>query len=66
MVIKQVGLSKLAYHFMGGFVGSLPTITALAALSVALSIVVNSLTGATWAPATFLVEITIVQRWFIP
>jgi glutamine synthetase len=48
------GLSKLAYHFMGGLLAHAPAITALAAPSVnsyKRLVVGQSLTGATWAPA---------------
>ena len=48
------GLSKLAYHFMGGLLAHAPAICALAAPSVnsyKRLVVGQSLTGATWAPA---------------
>ncbi len=48
------GLSKLAYHFMGGILAHAPALTALAAPSVnsyKRLVVGRSLTGATWAPA---------------
>lgn len=48
------GLSKLAYHFMGGILAHAPAITALACPTVNSykRLVVNqSLTGSTWAPA---------------
>ena len=48
------GLSKLAYHFMGGLLEHAPAITALAAPTVnsyKRLVVGQSLTGATWAPA---------------
>ncbi len=48
------GLSKLAYHFMGGLLEHAPAITALACPTVnsyKRLVVGQSLTGATWAPA---------------
>lgn len=48
------GLSKLAYHFLGGLLAHAPAICALAAPSVnsyKRLVVGQSLTGATWAPA---------------
>lgn len=48
------GLSKLAYHFLGGLLTHAPAICALAAPSVnsyKRLVVGQSLTGATWAPA---------------
>ena len=48
------GLSKLAYHFMGGLLAHAPAICALAAPTVnsyKRLVVGQSLTGATWAPA---------------
>lgn len=48
------GLSKLAYHFMGGILAHAPALTALAAPTVnsyKRLVVGRSLTGATWAPA---------------
>ncbi|MFA6041646.1 MAG: type III glutamate--ammonia ligase [Methylophilus sp.] len=48
------GLSKLAYHFMGGLLAHAPALTALAAPTVnsyKRLVVGQSLTGATWAPA---------------
>lgn len=48
------GLSKLAYHFMGGVLAHAPAITALACPTVnsyKRLVVGQSLTGATWAPA---------------
>lgn len=48
------GLSKLAYHFMGGLLAHAPALTALAAPTVnsyKRLVVGRSLSGATWAPA---------------
>lgn len=48
------GLSKLAYHFLGGLLTHAPAICALAAPTVnsyKRLVVGQSLTGATWAPA---------------
>jgi len=48
------GLSKLAYHFLGGILAHAPALTALAAPTVnsyKRLVVGRSLTGATWAPA---------------
>ena len=48
------GLSKIAYHFMGGLLAHAPAICALAAPTVnsyKRLVVGQSLTGATWAPA---------------
>ncbi|OIQ96713.1 glutamine synthetase 3 [mine drainage metagenome] len=48
------GLSKLAYHFMGGVLAHAPAITALACPTVnsyKRLVVSQSLTGSTWAPA---------------
>ncbi|MFM9912889.1 MAG: type III glutamate--ammonia ligase [Methylophilaceae bacterium] len=48
------GLSKLAYHFMGGILAHAPALCALAAPTVnsyKRLVVGRSLTGATWAPA---------------
>ncbi len=48
------GLSKLAYHFLGGLLAHAPAICALAAPTVnsyKRLVVGQSLTGATWAPA---------------
>jgi glutamine synthetase len=49
-----LGLSKLAYHFMGGILAHAPALCALAAPTVnsyKRLVVGRSLTGATWAPA---------------
>ncbi len=49
-----LGLSKLAYHFLGGILAHAPALCALAAPSVnsyKRLVVGKSLTGATWAPA---------------
>ena len=48
------GLSKLAYHFMGGILAHAPAITALACPTInsyKRLVVSQSLTGSTWAPA---------------
>ncbi len=48
------GLSKLAYHFMGGLLEHAPALTALAAPTVnsyKRLVVSRSITGSTWAPA---------------
>ena len=48
------GLSKLAYHFMGGILAHAPAITALTCPTVnsyKRLVVSQSLTGSTWAPA---------------
>jgi len=48
------GLSKLAYHFLGGVLAHAPALAALAAPTVnsyKRLVVGRSLTGATWAPA---------------
>ncbi len=48
------GLSKLAYHFMGGVLEHAPAITALACPTInsyKRLVVSQSLTGSTWAPA---------------
>ena len=49
-----LGLSKLAYHFLGGILAHAPALCALAAPTVnsyKRLVVGKSLTGATWAPA---------------
>ena len=51
---KDMGLSDLAYKFLGGLVAHAPALTALAAPSVnsyKRLVVGRSLSGATWAPA---------------
>ncbi len=51
---RQLGLSKLAYHFLGGLLAHAPAITAICAPTVnsyKRLVVGRSLTGATWAPA---------------
>jgi glutamine synthetase len=48
------GLSKLAYHFMGGVLAHAPAITALACPTInsyKRLVVSQSVTGSTWAPA---------------
>lgn len=48
------GLSKLAYHFLGGILAHAPALTALAAPTInsyKRLVVGRSLSGATWAPA---------------
>jgi glutamine synthetase len=51
---RQLGLSKLAYHFLGGLLKHAPALTALCAPCVnsyKRLVVGRSLSGATWAPA---------------
>lgn len=51
---RGLGLSKLAYHFLGGLLAHAPALTALLAPSVnsyKRLVVGESLSGATWAPA---------------
>lgn len=51
---KQLGLSSLAYHFLGGLLRHAPALAALVAPSVnsyKRLVVGRSLSGATWAPA---------------
>jgi glutamine synthetase len=51
---RELGLSKLAYQFLGGLVAHAPALTALAAPSVnsyKRLVVGRSFSGATWAPA---------------
>jgi len=51
---RGLGLSKLAYHFLGGVLAHAPALTALLAPSVnsyKRLVVGESLSGATWAPA---------------
>jgi glutamine synthetase len=51
---RQLGLSKLAYQFLGGLLAHAPAITAICAPTVnsyKRLVVGRSLTGATWAPA---------------
>ncbi len=51
---RKLGLSKLAYHFLGGLLAHAPALTALLAPSVnsyKRLVVGESLSGATWAPA---------------
>jgi len=51
---RGLGLSKLAYHFLGGLLAHAPALTALCAPSVnsyKRLVVGRSLSGATWAPA---------------
>ena len=51
---RQLGLSKLAYHFLGGLLAHAAAITAICAPTVnsyKRLVVGRSLTGATWAPA---------------
>ena len=51
---NQLGLSELAYHFLGGLLAHAPALTALVAPSVnsyKRLVVGRSLSGATWAPA---------------
>ena len=51
---RNLGLSKLAYHFLGGLLAHAPALTALMAPSVnsyKRLVVGRALSGATWAPA---------------
>ncbi len=51
---RQLGLSQLAYHFLGGLLTHAPALAALCAPSVnsyKRLVVGRSLSGATWAPA---------------
>jgi len=51
---RKLGLSKLAYHFLGGLLEHAPALTALVAPSVnsyKRLVVGRALSGATWAPA---------------
>lgn len=51
---RQLGLSKLAYHFLGGLLAHAPALTAICAPSInsyKRLVVGRSLSGATWAPA---------------
>ena len=51
---QGLGLSKLAYHFLGGLLAHAPALTALLAPSVnsyKRLVVGEALSGATWAPA---------------
>ena len=52
--VRQLGLSKLAYHFLGGLLAHAPALTAVCAPTVnsyKRLVVGRSLSGATWAPA---------------
>ncbi len=51
---RKLGLSKLAYHFLGGLLAHAPALTAICAPSInsyKRLVVGRSLSGATWAPA---------------
>ena len=51
---RNLGLSKLAYHFMGGLLAHAPALTAICAPTInsyKRLVVGRSLSGATWAPA---------------
>jgi len=51
---RQLGLSKLAYHFLGGLLAHAPALTAICAPTInsyKRLVVGRSLSGATWAPA---------------
>ncbi|KAM3095356.1 type III glutamate--ammonia ligase [Phormidesmis sp. 146-35] len=51
---RQLGLSKLAYHFLGGLLAHAPALTAICAPSInsyKRLVVGRALSGATWAPA---------------
>ena len=51
---SQMGLSKLAYHFLGGLLAHAPALTAICAPTInsyKRLVVGRSLSGATWAPA---------------
>ena len=64
------GLSKLAYHFMGGILAHAPAITALACPTInsyKRLVVSQSVSGSTWAPAMALVVSTARREnmlWF--
>lgn len=51
---RNLGLSKLAYHFLGGILAHAPALTAICAPSInsyKRLVVGRSLSGSTWAPA---------------
>jgi glutamine synthetase len=51
---RRLGLSKLAYHFLGGLLSHAPALTAICAPTInsyKRLVVGRSLSGATWAPA---------------
>ncbi|MGV0026970.1 type III glutamate--ammonia ligase [Phormidesmis priestleyi] len=51
---RKLGLSKLAYHFLGGLLAHAPALTAICAPSInsyKRLVVGRALSGATWAPA---------------
>lgn len=51
---RKLGLSKLAYHFLGGLLAHAPALTAICAPTInsyKRLVVGRSLSGATWAPA---------------
>lgn len=51
---RQLGLSKLAYHFLGGLLAHAPALTAVCAPTInsyKRLVVGRALSGATWAPA---------------
>jgi len=51
---RQLGLSKLAYHFLGGLLAHAPALTAICAPTInsyKRLVVGRALSGATWAPA---------------
>jgi glutamine synthetase len=51
---RQLGLSKLGYHFLGGLLAHAPALTAICAPTInsyKRLVVGRSLSGATWAPA---------------
>jgi len=51
---KKLGLSKLAYHFLGGLLAHAPALTAICCPTInsyKRLVVGRSLSGATWAPA---------------
>lgn len=52
--LRKLGLSKLAYHFLGGLLAHAPALTAVCAPTVnsyKRLVVGRSLSGSTWAPA---------------
>ena len=63
---NRLGLSELAYHFLGGLLAHAPALTALVAPSVnsyKRLVVGRSLSGATWAPPISPMGTTTGPRW---